>query len=203
MGAPLARGDRQFDSVGERDQADVVVVAYRGKRQQGAEFGGGLVLQLTVAAERSGSGQVDYEPYRQFTFLYIALDERPTHASRHVPVDAADLVPRRILSHLFEFHPAALEDAAVFARQHRVDSFIGLDLDQPDLLGDASREILEFHGPARSPKALRTARARGLRRHPARAGRCPPNSAPPPRPRTRPSPDVAARRALPTSRPAA
>ena len=51
MGAPLARGDRQFDSVGERDQADVVVVAYRGKRQQGAEFGGCLVLQLTVAAE--------------------------------------------------------------------------------------------------------------------------------------------------------
>src|SRR5437667_10473738 len=81
------------------------------------EFRSGLAFQLPAGTERHRGGQVDQEPGGEFAFFQVLADEKPVHARGDVPVDAADLVPRLILSHLSQIKTGPVEHAGVIAKE--------------------------------------------------------------------------------------
>ena len=90
-------------------------------------------LLSSIAAEFPRRAHIHHQHDRQLALLGEFLHERiPVHLAeprRHVPVDRAHLVARRVFAHLLEVHPAALEDAPVLPRKRRRDQPARLQFD--------------------------------------------------------------------------
>ena len=129
----LLRRHEALDPVGEQDQPDLVVVADGAQREQRAQFGRDLGLELGRAAEPPRRAEVDQQHHGQLALLDVALDERMADARGDVPVDRADVVARHVLADVGELDAAALEHAVVLAGERAIDQAAGPDVDPPDL----------------------------------------------------------------------
>ena len=114
MGPAFSGGDELFDAIAENDQADLVVVLDGRERQQGADLHRHLALHALARPKISRRAHVHDQHDRELALFFEHLDEGAPRASRHVPVDAADIVAVLVLPHLGEIHPTSLEDGVVF-----------------------------------------------------------------------------------------
>src|SRR5688500_14666094 len=153
VASPLPRRHEVLDDVGEDEQADAVVVARRGQREDGRDLGGELGLEAATRAELLGAGQVYGEEHGQLALLDVLLHVGSRRARGDVPVDVAYVVTRLVLAYFRELDPLPLEDGVVFAAEQRVDPAARAQLDQADLL-----EHLARHGVPRAARAATTAR---------------------------------------------
>src|SRR5262249_36741230 len=112
----------------------------RAEGEQRGQFGGDLTLRLSPRAEALAAADIDDEQQRQLALLDEALDERMAHAGGDVPVDAADIVARLVLAHLFECYAAPLEDAAIGPAEQILDGPAGPQLQSPHLAAKIARE---------------------------------------------------------------
>ena len=121
-----------LDPVREDDHPHAVVVLDREVGEHGGDLGDNLALLLLGGAESARRADVDYQHDGQLPLFPVLLDERARHPSRHVPVDVADVVARRVLAHLLELHAPALEGAVVLAREGVGHQALGPELDGLD-----------------------------------------------------------------------
>ncbi len=141
VAAALLRRDVELRLLGEEEEADLVVVAHRREREDGADLGGDLLLELGAGAEELRAREIAREHGGELALLLVAPHVRAAGASGHVPVERSDVVARRVLAHLRELHAPALEDAQVLAAEGLGDELARADLDPPDLRED----LLRYH----------------------------------------------------------
>jgi hypothetical protein len=151
-----------LDPIGEKNNANAIVVLNRGHRQDGGELARQLALESSHRPESLRTREIDDQHYRELALLDITLDERSAHPSGNVPVDRANLVTWLILADLRELHPLPFEHRAVFAGKDRVDQAAGAQLDELHLpqnfrrhshwlLGCALRDLLAPPARAENP----------------------------------------------------
>ena len=178
---PLARRDVVFDVAVKKHQADFVVAADGGKREQRAQFGGGLALGALARAEVLRGGDVGHQHERELAFLDVAFDERRAGAGGDVPIDRAHVVARHIGADLVELDAGTAKYRHVLAGEYVGNGAPGADLnlfDPADDLGGKHRDRRRFRAPARCRGCARSHR---------------PRCAPRPRPHSSTIPDGAAR----------
>ena len=113
--------NKKFNTVGEENEADLVVVTNRAEGEQTGDLRRQLTLGLGNAPEISGGADVNNEHDGKLAFFGKFFHKRGAHARRHIPVDRADLVPRLIFAHVFKIHPAPFEHAVVIAGEGGLD----------------------------------------------------------------------------------
>ena len=133
MAASLARRHDVLDAVGEHHAADAIVVSDGRHREHRRQLGRDFALESASRAESLRARHVDGEHHRELALLDVALDVRPLHARRHVPIDAAHFVARLVLAHLGELHALPLEHRAILAGEQRVHEPARAQLEQLDL----------------------------------------------------------------------
>ena len=158
----LPRRNDVLDAIGEKKNANAVVVPNRGHRQHSGQLARQLALESLYRPESLRSGEIDDQHHGELALFDVALDERPAHSRGDVPVDRADLVAGLILAHFRELHSLALEHRAVLAGENGVDQPARPQLDQlylPQNLGRHSHRLLGsplgrlFGAPARPENA--------------------------------------------------
>ena len=87
MLASLSSREGVLDAIGEHEETDAIVVARGRQRQHTGHLNGEFVLEVGARAEARRARKVDHEHDRKLAFFDVALDERASHAGRHVPVD--------------------------------------------------------------------------------------------------------------------
>ena len=117
---PFLRRDEKLHLVGEKNEADLVVVADRAEGEEAGDFRRQFALRLRHAAEISRSADIDHEHDGEFAFFGEFLDEGVAEPGGHVPIDRANFVARLIFPDVFEIHPAAFEDAVVICPRKRI-----------------------------------------------------------------------------------
>ena len=115
--------------VGTDDHPDPVMVARRGKREQGGQFVDRIPFRAARRGDPAGSRCVHDQPDGQFALLDVAFDVRPARAGGHVPVDGPDFIAGMVRADLIEVHPPPLEHAAVLAGQQMFDRVSGAQLE--------------------------------------------------------------------------
>ena len=132
MFASAAGGHPLLESLGESQEPDAVMAAHRGHRKQRGHLRGEIAFALIDRSEPRRCGDVDRQQDVELAVLAELLDERRAHPRRDVPVDAADVIARLVLAHLFELEPRPTEDASVRPEQRFVGEDARLDLDLAD-----------------------------------------------------------------------
>ncbi len=143
MAASLPRRHEALHSVGELDQADLVIVADGRERDHRGQFGGHLALLLSLRAELIAAAAIHRQQHGQLALFDKALDEGMAHARGHVPVDGANVVAGLVRAHVLEGNARAFENAVIFAAQQVLDGAARLQL-KPAYLAD---DFAWQHGP--------------------------------------------------------
>ena len=126
--------DELLNLVGEEDYADLVVVLNGREGERGRNLGHHVTLELLDGTEVETATDVNQQHNRQLAFLLEDLDVRLSKASRHVPLDVANIVAVLVLAHFGESHAAPLEGRVVLARKDVAAQATSLNLNLPDLL---------------------------------------------------------------------
>jgi len=146
--AAFFRGDVFFDPVGEKNDADFIVVPNRGKRENSGKLGSELILRLLSAAELAGSADIDDEQYGEFAFFLKFLDVRMTEPRSDIPIDGTNFVAGHVLADFLEFHSAPLENRMILSAEHIGDFPIRADFNLPDF----AKNFFWNHGTGTSSK---------------------------------------------------
>jgi len=125
----LPRWEELADTVGEEHQPDPVVVVQRGHREERRDIGGKLALGDARRPEPGARRDVHGEEDVELALLAVLLDVRNVHPRGHVPVNAADVVPRLVLADLLEVEPGSPKDAPIGADERLVGEDARFDLD--------------------------------------------------------------------------
>ncbi len=132
MLAAAPRGHPLLESFREAQESDPIVAPHRGHREQRGDLSREVALALIDRAEPGRCGDVHCEKDVELAVLAELLDVRHAHPCRDIPVDAADVVARFVLPHLFELEPGPAEHASVGAQERLVGEDSRLDLDLTD-----------------------------------------------------------------------
>src|SRR5437763_1731126 len=107
----LPRRNHILDSIGEQHDANAIVVADRGHRDDSGKLARQLALESLDSAEALRPREVYCKHHGQLALLNVSLYERASHSRRYVPIDRAHFITGLVFSHLGEFHSLAFENA--------------------------------------------------------------------------------------------
>ena len=129
MGGAFGGGDKHFNLVGKNDQADLVIIFYGRKRQQGAQFSCHFIFYFQGASKRTGRGQVYQENDGQLPLFNKKFYMGFPGAGGYVPVNGPYVIADPVFPDLVKLHAASLEDTSVFTGKAVVNRLTGIDLD--------------------------------------------------------------------------
>src|SRR3990170_7744234 len=111
----LGRDERLY-AIGERHHAGGVLLLQNQVGEGGDQRAAVVKLGYAVGGVVHGCARVEQEVGAQVGLVFVLLDEITVELSQRLPVDAPDLVARRILAVLLELHAESFGAAAVDAR---------------------------------------------------------------------------------------
>src|SRR5439155_24959692 len=76
-------------------------------------------------------------------FFGNLFHERVSKSRGHVPIDCPNFVARLIFAHIFEIHPAALEDAMVIAGEDGLDQTLRFNFQRTDFFKNLRGSLLQ------------------------------------------------------------
>lgn len=145
VAATLLGRDEGLDLVGKEKQADFVVVAGGGERENARQLGGQFAFALIEGPEIPRSGEIDREDDGKLAFFFEELNKGPVHFGGDIPVDCADIVTGHVFPHFGKVHPCAFEDTVIGSDERIIDEPTAPDLDLSDLLEDLFGYLATLH----------------------------------------------------------
>ena len=132
MLSPFFGWDKLFYPVGEKDNADFIIVLYSRKCQCSCNLRHHILFHLLHRTEFQTTGNIHQQHNGQFTLFFEHLDIRLVEACGHVPVNVAYIVAKLIFAYFGECHTSTLESRMILACKDIVGQSARLDFNLTD-----------------------------------------------------------------------